>query len=329
MNDAIKSDVQIFLRQNPLFQVGKTPALRYFENPETVVLEGISDVKGVKDEMLKMERIVNCCPRLEIAGKTLKEGFGSAHTIALVSRERFNAAITAGNPELQSQADEVYQRAVQQNAKAVAIATEYIRAERGTPLAIMQPRPQTSTSALTANGNSQTADLRTLFGNLDFCECEHCSSVYSPAAYLVDLMQALAGGPPNGSNQSPLDVLFERRPDLAEVDLTCENTNVTVPYIDLLLETLEQACIKIRGLLMSTTKFNMDVGQGELGELSSGRVPSMLSEVLQQKLRTSFEKATVLILSSARWAIRVPGWKINVTAMPGTPSGVQTLGERE
>ena len=28
-----------------------------------------------------------------------------------------------------------------------------------------------------------------LFGRLTFCDCEHCQSIFSPAAYFVDLMQ--------------------------------------------------------------------------------------------------------------------------------------------
>src|SRR5690606_2437437 len=28
-----------------------------------------------------------------------------------------------------------------------------------------------------------------LFGEMAFCDCEHCQSIYSPAAYFVDLMQ--------------------------------------------------------------------------------------------------------------------------------------------
>ncbi|MGK7913933.1 MAG: neuraminidase-like domain-containing protein [Prochloraceae cyanobacterium] len=33
--------------------------------------------------------------------------------------------------------------------------------------------------------------METLFGSLDFCECEHCRSVLSPAAYFVDLLDFL------------------------------------------------------------------------------------------------------------------------------------------
>ena len=31
--------------------------------------------------------------------------------------------------------------------------------------------------------------MEALFGSLDFCECDHCRSVLSPAAYLVDILK--------------------------------------------------------------------------------------------------------------------------------------------
>ncbi len=37
------------------------------------------------------------------------------------------------------------------------------------------------------------------------------------------------------------DVLFARRPDFGEIQLTCENTNTVLPYVDLVNEVLEEA----------------------------------------------------------------------------------------
>ena len=87
-------------------------------------------------------------------------------------------------------------------------------------------------------------NLESLFGSLSYCECEHCRSVYSPAAYFVDLLHWLEAPDENlkGDLQSakgPIHALLKRRPDLAHVALTCENTNTTLPYIDLINETLE------------------------------------------------------------------------------------------
>ncbi|MCU0734245.1 MAG: neuraminidase-like domain-containing protein, partial [Methylotetracoccus sp.] len=93
-------------------------------------------------------------------------------------------------------------------------------------------------------------DYASLFGSFELCDCEHCRSIYSPAAYLVDLLQFLD---PKIPGVTPLDVLIGnsnkkwpdgkpivgRRPDLAHIQLSCENTNTTLPYVDLVNEVLE------------------------------------------------------------------------------------------
>lgn len=112
--------------------------------------------------------------------------------------------------------------------------------------------------------------MESLFGSMDYCECEHCRSVLSPAAYLVDLLQFLDTEPgvwtnflddweakhdratykadwnkkPDGSSRKreerkPYDALIERRPDLPHIALTCENTHTALPYIDIVNEILE------------------------------------------------------------------------------------------
>jgi hypothetical protein len=83
--------------------------------------------------------------------------------------------------------------------------------------------------------------MEQLFGSQDFCACDDCGSVLGPAAYLVDLLHVLdppADTLPTGT-KSPFEVLDARRPDLAELPLTCENTNTVLPYIDLVNEILE------------------------------------------------------------------------------------------
>ena len=82
--------------------------------------------------------------------------------------------------------------------------------------------------------------LEDLFGSMDYCPCDECRSILSPAAYLVDLLHFIDRPiSPQVGRRNPQDVLFERRPDLQYLALTCENTNVKLPYIDLVNETLE------------------------------------------------------------------------------------------
>ena len=92
----------------------------------------------------------------------------------------------------------------------------------------------------------------------------------SPAAYLVDLLRFLepedqvwknilnrwekehrgehyqkdwtydkAGEEYEDQRKKPYYALIERRPDLAHIPLTCENTNTALPYIDITNEILE------------------------------------------------------------------------------------------
>lgn len=84
------------------------------------------------------------------------------------------------------------------------------------------------------------ANLTTLFGNQHYCECQHCQSIYSPAAYLVQLFDALS--------YKAKCRLFARRPDIQFLHLNCENTNTKLPYIDLVIEQLERILFDSDGL---------------------------------------------------------------------------------
>ena len=83
-----------------------------------------------------------------------------------------------------------------------------------------------------------------LFGSQNFCGCEECMSILSPAAYFVDLMRFIdtnvsqqVFAPPN--DRHPL-YLRERRKDLWELELTCENTHTLIPYLTIVNEVLER-----------------------------------------------------------------------------------------
>ncbi len=86
-----------------------------------------------------------------------------------------------------------------------------------------------------------------LFGSLSLCNCAECESAIGPAAYLVDVLDFLGSSKRNTHNATPLDVLIGnaekgipgRRPDLAFLNLTCANTNTSMPYIDIVNEILE------------------------------------------------------------------------------------------
>nr|WP_062339390.1 hemopexin repeat-containing protein [Herbidospora sakaeratensis] len=72
-----------------------------------------------------------------------------------------------------------------------------------------------------------------LFGELDFRTGDEGRSVTSPAAYLADLLRLL-------DEQVGEGVLSDRRPDIARIPLDSEHTFTETPYLDIVVEILEQ-----------------------------------------------------------------------------------------
>ncbi|NEQ66041.1 MAG: hypothetical protein F6K21_11170 [Symploca sp. SIO2D2] len=79
-----------------------------------------------------------------------------------------------------------------------------------------------------------------LFGSLDYYEVEHCQSILSPAAYFVELMWYIDEyytSQLQGAGDFTLD---NRRPDLKKIELTCENSLDSVPFLHILNDILRQ-----------------------------------------------------------------------------------------
>jgi hypothetical protein len=77
-------------------------------------------------------------------------------------------------------------------------------------------------------------DFESLFGNQTYCNCQHCQSIFSPAAYFVDLMYFL-----QTNHYEAAKRLRKIRPDLWTVELTCANTDTEIPTLDVINEILE------------------------------------------------------------------------------------------
>ncbi|HMK25358.1 MAG TPA: neuraminidase-like domain-containing protein [Chitinophagaceae bacterium] len=113
--------------------------------------------------------------------------------------------------------------------------------------------------------------LEELFGNMDYCSCEHCKSVLSPAAYLVELLQFIDLSEIPHAESNPIDVLLGdggefpgRRPDIQHIQLTCENTNMALPYIDLVNEILEYYILNGNLINLKGHDITEEITQSEL-----------------------------------------------------------------
>src|SRR5262249_36985919 len=83
-----------------------------------------------------------------------------------------------------------------------------------------------------------------LFGPQDFCGCDECHSIFSPAAYFCDLMHFVEKNVSRAVFITPgltthAIYLKTRRPDLWTLQLSCENTKALIPYLTIVNEVLE------------------------------------------------------------------------------------------
>lgn len=232
---------------------------------------GLSDeqIKSITPELLRIERVAKLTTSLDYAGPLMRKGIESARDIIYAyDRDVFIDALHSivDSPD----ASAIYDKANSIVATTEALALSYSPHFNAIDIPVIPSinsngtNPQTPGNTVAFRSFLDSANLQQLFGNQDYCECSHGASIYGPAAYLADLLQMLARGPQNIRNQTPLNVLLARRPDLAEIDLTSENIDITLPYIDLVLEILEAPeNLVIDG---SASGFDSDLAQGKVPE---------------------------------------------------------------
>lgn len=224
--------VKDFLKENPEFEFRTMRIDSYLDQFENARFASNEEV--VKDSLRKMQRLFNITPRYNKydAIRTLMgDELTSAHAIRRIGKSAFVNKYAQHFGSQQTQ--QIYASASQTAAEAVMLFAEY-----GSGMNIIDVRVLPTTT-------SRIPEWEHLFGSLDLCECEHCRSVYSPAAYLVDIMHFLSNC---GEGRTALDALFtretgngevNRRIDIEKIELTCKNTNTVVPYVDIVNEILE------------------------------------------------------------------------------------------
>ncbi|MFE9328205.1 neuraminidase-like domain-containing protein [Nocardia sp. NPDC052278] len=234
---AIKEGVYGFLSEHQRsFVIGAQPIGQYLSRT------GAAVEPAVADAITRLHRVYQLTPTDAAMAGMLAEGIDSAAAVARYERSEFVSAFSdaLGGGEA---AEQAYAKAEQVSTAVQAVMADYVVTSQA-------PVIGSGDGAATLSGAAGAAadagdviampTLETLLGSTDYCACEHCRSVLSPAAYLVDLLEFL-DRPANAldGKENPLKVLLERRPDLEHLPLSCENTNTRMPYIDVVNETLD------------------------------------------------------------------------------------------
>lgn len=224
-----------FFEQSPDFDLGSTVVDEYVGNGAGSLhkSEAEQETAALVSRLKAWQRAYQISPRPERMQELLANGLESALDVVSLGEQAFVKLL---GPSLggDDEAKAVYAQADQVHATTVQLyVSAYQSMHDITPAAL-------GGSALNEQLRKALPDWAALFGRLELCDCAECKSVYSAAAYYVDLLQLL--NPKTllpGMTERPLDALRRHRRDLEHLKLTCENTNTLVPYIDLVNEALE------------------------------------------------------------------------------------------
>ncbi|MCT7962990.1 neuraminidase-like domain-containing protein [Laspinema sp. D1] len=232
-NDQTNSDMLAFLASNPDFDLLRTPINTFLNNGAE--LGQVSDLEALPSKLKTLSRVARLTPdrnRYQLTQGLIRQGYDSAVKIASVGKEEFVGNITPiAGPVI---AENLYENA-RVRTDAANIHLLRLRDYLSDRLPVL-PNPQPT---------GELAEWTTIFGSLNACQCKHCRSVYSPAAYLVDMLEflkkvCLQKDARGRCTRNLQQVLFNRRPDIRDLKLDCDNSNTPLPHIDLVNELLEK-----------------------------------------------------------------------------------------
>jgi ribosomal protein L7/L12/peptidoglycan hydrolase-like protein with peptidoglycan-binding domain len=192
--------------------------------------------QDVLGEICKIQRVYQLSPKAELIPELMKNNLDSAASISKTPKRTFIRKFS------NALAGEENALKLYQKAEFIASRNELIMMLIGdysfkiNPLAAIGKNDRNKAIREIQN---RLPNYQDLFGFQSSCECNECRSVFSPAAYFVDLLRFLDKTIPENHSNSILNILETRRPDLVHLPLSCENSHTILPYIDLANEIME------------------------------------------------------------------------------------------
>ena len=313
----LRSGVASFLSNQPDFNIRTTSVYTALQHPEAFKNIAEEHQPGVVEQLKTLQRVQAISPTPIAVSELMKVNHTSAFRVAEMPESTFlNIHSNALGEET---AQQVYTNAINTHIRNENALITTRDALKGTGLAIIdgaQTKEErlASLQAITNNHAAQL-NLETLFGSIDFCECDECLSVYSPASYFVEILQylrnnnlgpdpATGNNPANNPNRhpkidgTPLEKLFRRRPDLGCLELTCKNTFTVLPYIDLVNEVMESFVVHLN-------EYSADPNRPKQSRLEVFNVEDEItSELLAQPQHINYE--AYCILNNAVYPFTLP-----------------------
>lgn len=258
LDNSIGKSVTAVLEKHPEFNIKTTSIHKIIDNEEMFNDISVDSIPLVKNELKTLQRITAVSPVPDAVPVLHNTGITTAFQISEMPATQFVKLMKDKG------LDPSTVKQVHDNAQAIRVRNEQAiislkETSQGTGIAMIDKslNAQQTNPDVIDQTNEKLAEnnlsWNLLFGDADFCECGECTSVYSAASYYVELLQYLRNNNldihaegtikinpnPRDISGTPLEKLFNRRPDLGCLELTCSNTNTILPYVDLVNEVME------------------------------------------------------------------------------------------
>jgi len=261
-----KEKLEAFFSSNPDFDILKSNIRHFMEKAN---LNGVDDKDELLQSLNNLQRVRKLTASGEEAGMLLNNRMDSALEIVAMGQVRFAQQLSGQVPTERTSA--IFRKAKETHDFGLALMARFSSHFSPTSAAAMEH--SVLQNAALEHTLKDFPTLQELMGANNHGDCDPNRSVLSPSAYFVDLMQFL-------KNAYVLETLLDRRPDLADLELSAENTDVELPYIDLVLEILENA-IALPFIVPLD-----DISQTVEDELSQQTLSPVITNILQ---KTSLE----------------------------------------
>ena len=226
-----------FLDAHENFEFLNTPVDDFFEKSIRRGFKALAKDESFRLEVKAVQRVFKLRPTFKATDTLLADDLHCAQKIYRLGETEFVRRYADRAGFTRATAREAWSRSADTYAAALTIVAD-LKALDGESLPEVLKNNNAALSTFPNWNNLFTAG--------DLCECEHCRSVLSPAAYFADLLMFLrdreSTKPKSGGGfYSVKDILFNRRPDLGYLELNCDNALTPFPYIDTVCEVLEDA----------------------------------------------------------------------------------------
>lgn len=223
-----------FSSNNPDFSLARTNLYKR-SKLNSLNWDGLDQQEALKK--LKMyQRLMKLSDDKFVIQSLVDNGFESAHHIAAMTEDSF-----AANYASALNISEETSRGIYKKAEAIKAKTMFLWANVKDVVAspYYKSMKVNNISSNITEFFESIPSYEELFGSLDYYEVDEAKSIFGPAAYFVDLMRIVDEYIVVKDNQIPSKhTLDARRPDLKKILLTKENTEQTVPYLQIVNEVL-------------------------------------------------------------------------------------------